>query len=88
LRGYLRSENVSDIVGLWKREDGDNPAPAFNNMPATQLKGITDWTVATLVQKNQQSATAKGIADVCVGHRQNFHDLFRLPAPQHWLSAR
>ena len=22
------------------------------------------------------------------GHRQNFHDLFRLPAPQHWLSAR
>ena len=32
--------------------------------------------------------TAKGIADACVGHHQNFHDLFRLPAPPQWLTAR
>jgi DNA helicase II / ATP-dependent DNA helicase PcrA len=32
--------------------------------------------------------TAKGIADACVGHHQNFHDLFRLPAAPHWLTAR
>jgi C-terminal processing protease CtpA/Prc len=44
LRGYLRTENVSDFVGLWMREDGDTPALAFNNMQATQLKGTTDWT--------------------------------------------
>ena len=44
LRGYLRTENVSGFVGLWMREDGDNPALAFNNMQATQLKGTTDWT--------------------------------------------
>ena len=44
LRDYLRTENVSDFVGLWIREDGDNPALAFNNMQATQLKGTTDWT--------------------------------------------
>jgi hypothetical protein len=44
LRGYLRTENVNDFVGLWMSEDGDNPALAFNNMQATQLKGTTDWT--------------------------------------------
>jgi hypothetical protein len=32
LRGYLRTELVSDFVGLWMREDGDNPALAFNNI--------------------------------------------------------
>lgn len=48
LRGYLRTENVSDFVGLWMREDGDNPALAFNNMQATQLKGTTDWTSYTI----------------------------------------
>jgi hypothetical protein len=32
--------------------------------------------------------TAKGIADACVGHYQNFHDLFRLPAPPQWLTVR
>ena len=34
------------------------------------------------------TTTAKGIADACVGHQQNFHDLFRLAAPPHWLTAR
>ncbi len=32
--------------------------------------------------------TAKGVADACVGHQQNFHDLFRLPAPPQWLTVR
>jgi DNA helicase-2/ATP-dependent DNA helicase PcrA len=34
------------------------------------------------------TTTAKGIADACVGHHQNFHELFRLAAPPHWLTAR
>jgi C-terminal processing protease CtpA/Prc len=43
LRGFLRTEDVSDFVGLWMREDGDAPGLAFDNMQARQLKGTTDW---------------------------------------------
>jgi C-terminal processing protease CtpA/Prc len=43
LRGFLRTEDVSDFVGLWMREDGDSPSLAFDNMQAQQLKGTTDW---------------------------------------------
>ncbi len=42
-RGFLRTEEVSDFVGLWMREDGESPALAFDNMQARQLKGTTDW---------------------------------------------
>jgi C-terminal processing protease CtpA/Prc len=48
LHGHLRTENVSGFVGLWMREDGDNPSLAFNNMRATQLKGTTDWTTYSI----------------------------------------
>jgi len=43
LHGFLRTEEVSDFVGLWMREDGDAPGLAFDNMQARQLKGTTDW---------------------------------------------
>ncbi len=43
LRGFLRTEDASDFVGLWMREDGDSPGLAFDNMQALQLKGTTDW---------------------------------------------
>jgi C-terminal processing protease CtpA/Prc len=43
LRGFLRTEDVSDFVGLWMREDGESPALAFDNMQARQLKGTIDW---------------------------------------------
>jgi hypothetical protein len=33
-RGFLRTEDVSDFVGLWMREDGESPALAFDNMQA------------------------------------------------------
>ncbi|PYU68906.1 MAG: peptidase S41 [Acidobacteria bacterium] len=44
LRGFLRTEDVSDFVGLWMREDGESPALAFDNMQSRQLKGTTAWT--------------------------------------------
>ncbi len=43
LRGFLRTEEVSDSAGLWMREDGDTPGLAFDNMQAQQLKGTTAW---------------------------------------------
>jgi C-terminal processing protease CtpA/Prc len=44
LRGFLRTEAVSDFTGLWLREDGESSGLAFDNMRARQLKGTTDWT--------------------------------------------
>ncbi len=44
LRGFLRTEDVSDFVGLWMREDGESPSLAFDNMQTRQLKGTAVWT--------------------------------------------
>jgi C-terminal processing protease CtpA/Prc len=44
LRGFLKSEDVSDFFGLWMREDGDSGPVAFDNMQGRQLKGTHDWT--------------------------------------------
>ena len=43
MRGFLRTEDVSNFAGLWMREDGDTPGIAFINMQDQQLKGTTDW---------------------------------------------
>lgn len=42
-RGFLRSEGVSDYLGLWMREDGDARGLAFDNMQPRQVKGTNDW---------------------------------------------
>lgn len=43
LRGFLRTENVTDFAGLWMREDGNTPSLAFDNMNSQKLKGTTGW---------------------------------------------
>jgi C-terminal processing protease CtpA/Prc len=43
LRGFLRTENVSDFAGLWLREDDESSSVAFDNMQSRQLNGTTDW---------------------------------------------
>ncbi len=43
LRGFLRTENVTEFAGLWMREDGLEPNLAFDNMQRQQLKGTNDW---------------------------------------------
>ena len=44
LRGYLRTEEVSDFAGFWMREDGEIPGLVFDNMQGRQIKGTTPWT--------------------------------------------
>jgi C-terminal processing protease CtpA/Prc len=44
LRGFLRTEEVSDFAGLWMREDGEGGPVEFDNMEARQLKGTTQWS--------------------------------------------
>jgi C-terminal processing protease CtpA/Prc len=42
-RGFLRSEDVSDFMGLWMRQDGDTPNLAFATMQPQQIKGTNGW---------------------------------------------
>lgn len=44
LRGFIRTEDVGNFVGLWMREDGETPNLAFDNMQKRGVKGTTDWT--------------------------------------------
>lgn len=44
LRGFLRTDNVSNFVGLVLREDGTKPDIAFDDMQNRHLHGTTGWT--------------------------------------------
>jgi hypothetical protein len=44
LRGYLRTQEVSEFAGLWMREDGESGSLEFDNMQSRNLKGTTGWT--------------------------------------------
>ena len=47
-RGFLRTDNVSDFMGLWMRQDGDTPNLAFATMQPRQIRGTNDWTEYSL----------------------------------------
>src|SRR5205807_2202783 len=49
LRGFLRTEDVTDFVGLWMREDGESGSVAFGNMQEKQLKGTTGWSEYSVI---------------------------------------
>jgi C-terminal processing protease CtpA/Prc len=42
-RGFLRSEAVSDFMGLWMRLDGDAPNLGFASMQPREIRGTNDW---------------------------------------------
>ncbi|MCU1236599.1 MAG: peptidase, partial [Candidatus Solibacter sp.] len=44
LRGFLRSEDVSEYVGMWMRVDGaDHGSLGFATTQGLQIKGTTEW---------------------------------------------
>ena len=43
LRGFIRTEGVTEYVGLWMRQDGPDGAVQFDNMQGQGLKGTTEW---------------------------------------------
>ncbi len=74
MRGFLRTQDVSDFVGLWMREDGDQPNLILEDMQKAGLKGTHDWaefsiTVPVLPEAKQLyfgfllSGTGKAWAD-------------------------
>ncbi len=57
LRGFLRTEAVTEFSGLWMREDGEEPTLAFDNMQAKQVKGTTDWKEYSITLPLKPEAT-------------------------------
>jgi hypothetical protein len=49
LRGFLRTEGLSNFAGLWIREDNDAGMVEFDNMQRRQLRGTTEWTEYAVV---------------------------------------
>ena len=43
MRGFLRTENVSEFAGLWMRQDKESEMLSLENMQSQQLKGTHDW---------------------------------------------
>ena len=43
LRGFLRLEDVSDLAGLWMREDADGKMLSLENMDSQRVNGTLDW---------------------------------------------
>ena len=43
LRGFLHTEKVSRVAGLWMREDRNGQEVELENMVGRQLGGTTDW---------------------------------------------
>ena len=43
LRGFLKTEDVSEFTGLWLREDGLGGSVAFDNMQNLAVKGTHAW---------------------------------------------
>ncbi len=56
-RGFLRSENVSDFMGLWMRQDGDAPNLAFTTMQPQQIRGTNDWKEYSITFPLHRDAT-------------------------------
>jgi C-terminal processing protease CtpA/Prc len=44
LRGFLRTEAVTGMAGLWLREDGEGGVLQFDNMSQKNIRGTTEWT--------------------------------------------
>src|SRR5262245_27060464 len=56
LRGFLRTEDVSEFAGLWMREDDDSGSVAFDNMQRRQLNGTTAWAEYSITLPLQKAA--------------------------------
>ena len=78
LRGFLRTEDVSDFAGLWMREDGESSGLAFDNMQSRQLKGTTNWTEYSITLPLKSEARQLFFGALVVGTGKVWADDFQL----------
>src|SRR5262245_23577019 len=77
-RGFLRSENVSDFMALWMRQDGDTPNLAFATMQPQQIKGTNDWTEYSITFPVHREATQLFFGVLIAGTGKVWADDLRL----------
>jgi hypothetical protein len=57
LRGWVRSQDVSDWAGLWMRVDKGTAVVGFDNMQQRPIKGTLEWTTYDVVLDVPADAT-------------------------------
>ena len=77
-RGFLRIENVSEVMGLWMRQDGDTPNLAFATMQPRQIKGTHDWTEYSITFPLHREATQLYFGVLLAGTGKVWADDLRL----------
>jgi hypothetical protein len=80
LKGFIRTENVSDgFAGLWLRVDGNAGVLSFDNMQRQGLKGTNDWKEYTIeVEFNAEEANTIYAGALLVGKGKIWLDNFHL----------
>ena len=78
LRGFLRTQDVSQFAGVWMREDGDGGPVAFDNMQSRQLKGTSEWTEYSITLPLEKSATRLFFGVLAAGVGKVWADDLRL----------
>ncbi len=78
LRGFLRTEEVSNFAGLWMREDSDAGMIAIDNMERRQLKGTTDWTEYSVSLPLNRAAKRLKVGVLAAGTGRTWADDLRL----------
>jgi len=56
LQGFVRTEDVSQYVGLWMRQDGNGSSVAFDNMQGRVPRDTTEWKEYSIVLPLQPEA--------------------------------
>jgi C-terminal processing protease CtpA/Prc len=78
LRGFLKTENVSEFAGLWIREDGDDGTVAFDNMQNREVKGTHEWTEYSIVLPLRPEAKTLVFGVLSVGTGKTWADDLQL----------
>ncbi len=79
LKGYIKTENVSDFAGLWMRVDGNSGVLSFDNMQSQGLKGTNDWKEYTIsIDFDEEEAKSVYVGALLVGKGKIWLDNFHL----------
>lgn len=67
LRGWVKSQGVSDWAGLWMRVDKGREMVAFDNMQDRAIKGVQPWTSYDVVLDIPADATSLNFGILLTG---------------------
>jgi hypothetical protein len=78
LRGFVKTEKVSDFAGLWLREDGVAGMLTLDNMAKRALRGTNGWKEYSIVLPLRREATVLAFGFLVAGTGKGWADDLRL----------